>query len=338
MAENNNEVILSEEALKKLIQNIQSNNTYSPVTNNYVFAGPNENSTSAVPSFRKLTADDIPELPKTKLPPLTVTDIPVLTEDKIPPNYYKYYKNLETNINSPNVAPGIYYIKGIDHINRIDPDNDPDYSQYLPTDYQHLTNTSILSEYDRFGTFIQLGSGNTATTSGALEIPKTQLYIGRYVFCFRMLTGSVESGYNWSPWQKISQDIPLAQAVSSTATDGYGLTRYYNPSLETGNWIIPKGFEGQGFALTVAQAENTYQRRHQATAINGISFANTTAVTVTAIGVTTKNTILVSPTPGTWSIWRDYGIRCTAQNTDKITLTADEKFSGSVGANIVILD
>ena len=335
MAENNNEVILSEEALKKLIQNIQSNNTYSPVTNNYVFAGPNENSTSAVPSFRKLTADDIPELPKTKLPTLTVTDIPVLTEDKIPSNYYKYYKNLETNINSPNVAPGIYYIKGIDHINRIDPDNDPYYSQYLPTDYRHLTDTSILSEYDRFGTFIQFGSGNTATTGNALEIPKTQLYIGRYVFCFRMLVGSAPT-YSWSPWQKVPQDLPLAQAVSSDATDGYGLTRYYDAS---GNhWKIPKGFDAQGFALTVSQAENTYQRRHQATAINGISFTNATAVTVTAIGVTTENTILVSPTPGTWSIWRDYGIRCTAQNTDKITLTADEKFSGSVGANIVILD
>ena len=338
MAENNNEVILSEEALKKLIQNIQSNNTYSPVTNNYVFAGPNENNTSAVPSFRKLTADDIPELPKTKLPTLTVDDIPDLTEDKIPSNYYKYHEKLETNINSPNVAPGIYYIKGTTHINRVDPNDDSDYSQFLPEDYQHLTNTSVLpSNYEHFGTFIQLGSGNTATTSGALEIPKTQLYIGRYVFCFRMLTGSVESGYNWSPWQKV-QNIPPATAVSSTATDGYGLTRYYNPYIETNSWKIPKGFEGAGFALTVSQAENTYQRRHQATTINGISFTNATTVNITTTGVTTNNTILVSPTPGTWSLWRDHGIRCTAQATDQITLTADEKFSGSVGANIVILD
>ena len=55
-------------------------------------------------------------------------------------------------------------------------------------------------------------------------------------------------------------------------------------------------------------------------------------------GVTSGNTIIVSPTVGEWSKWREYGIRCTKQENGSITLTTEDGYVGDTYAHIIILD
>lgn len=81
------------------------------------------------------------------------------------------------------------------------------------------------------------------------------------------------------------------------------------------------------------------QKEHTAVSnvpIGAISAGGTKAVTVN--GVTANNTVIVSPAPGSWAKWRDCGVRCSAQEADSLTFTAESATGTTLYANVVILD
>jgi hypothetical protein len=65
------------------------------------------------------------------------------------------------------------------------------------------------------------------------------------------------------------------------------------------------------------------------------STSHTQSVTVS--GVTTSNTVIVSPAPSDISTWVAGGVRCTAQAANSLTFTADTNPSANITVNVVIL-
>ena len=85
----------------------------------------------------------------------------------------------------------------------------------------------------------------------------------------------------------------------------------------------------------------TKQPRHK-TASNTVQEedwdSETHQVNVSMTGVTASNDIDVRPSPESYDIWVNAGIRCTAQAQDSITLTARTNPSGAVTAQVLIWD
>lgn len=61
------------------------------------------------------------------------------------------------------------------------------------------------------------------------------------------------------------------------------------------------------------------------------------AQTVTATGVTSSNTVIVSPSPSNMEDYTDAGIVCTAQGTNTLTFECDTTPSSAIDVNVVII-
>lgn len=59
--------------------------------------------------------------------------------------------------------------------------------------------------------------------------------------------------------------------------------------------------------------------------------------TVTATGVTSSNTVIVSPAPANMEDYTDWKVLCTAQGTDSLTFTCDTEPSNDITVNVVII-
>ena len=79
----------------------------------------------------------------------------------------------------------------------------------------------------------------------------------------------------------------------------------------------------------------THQRALKVTLTS--NWWNNSNQTVTATGVTSTNTIIVSPVPADISDYTDAGIYCSAQGTDSLTFTCSTTPSGDIEVNVVIL-
>lgn len=71
-------------------------------------------------------------------------------------------------------------------------------------------------------------------------------------------------------------------------------------------------------------------------AANSWSASNT--VNVTIQDVTASNTIIVTPAPASFLDWSNCGIRCTAQASNQITLTARSKPSAQITVQVLIFN
>lgn len=68
---------------------------------------------------------------------------------------------------------------------------------------------------------------------------------------------------------------------------------------------------------------------------NWNSTSHTQSVTVS--GVTTSNTVIVSPAPSDIATWVAGNVRCTSQTTNSLTFTCDTNPTANITANVVIL-
>ena len=70
-------------------------------------------------------------------------------------------------------------------------------------------------------------------------------------------------------------------------------------------------------------------------ASNWNSTSNTQSVTVS--GVTSSNTVIVTPAPEDIATWTGGNVRCTAQASNSLTFTADTNPTANITVNVVIL-
>lgn len=80
----------------------------------------------------------------------------------------------------------------------------------------------------------------------------------------------------------------------------------------------------------------TKQPRHKTATVTLDSGAATWSKSVS--GVTADNTVICSPTPSSFAVWGDAGIRCSGQSEDTLTFTADSATTEAVTVNVLILD
>ena len=59
--------------------------------------------------------------------------------------------------------------------------------------------------------------------------------------------------------------------------------------------------------------------------------------TVTVSGVTTANTVIVTPHPDSIAAWGESGVRCTGQAANSLTFTCDSNPSAAIVANVLML-
>lgn len=90
----------------------------------------------------------------------------------------------------------------------------------------------------------------------------------------------------------------------------------------------------------ITAAVNTKQAKHKTGSANvGTSSWNSSNVaSATISGVTSSNSIIVTPAPASYETWVNCGIRCTGQGTNSITLTARSKPSSQITVQVLILD
>lgn len=131
-----------------------------------------------------------------------------------------------------------------------------------------------------------------------------------------------------------------ATAFSAISTNS-GAFYATGPSEAPQFGTLPVGQGGTGATGAAAALSNLGgQPKHQAYTNIPFKFnsGSTIATNNSVEGVTSGNTIIVSPTVGEWSKWREYGIRCTGQGNKSVTLTTEDGYVGNTYAHIIILD
>ena len=93
---------------------------------------------------------------------------------------------------------------------------------------------------------------------------------------------------------------------------------------------------------TVTDSEkNTWNGKQAQHGTLSLSIATTAwsnkTVNITATGVTTSNTVIISPAPASITAWGDAGIKCTAQASNSLTFTCEEVPTSAISVNVVIL-
>ncbi len=105
-------------------------------------------------------------------------------------------------------------------------------------------------------------------------------------------------------------------------------------STPTASSTNPVTSDGIKTALDTKQPEHITGSANIASS----SWNSSNVATATIQGVTSSNTIIVTPAPSSFLDWSDCGIRCTAQSTNQITLTARSKPSSTVTVQVLIFN
>jgi len=89
---------------------------------------------------------------------------------------------------------------------------------------------------------------------------------------------------------------------------------------------------------SVSDTANGKQAQHSTVSISiATSDWSNKSTTKSATGVTSSNTVIVSPAPASMTAWGDAGMKCTAQGTNTLTFTCEELPTATVTVNVVIL-
>ena len=84
--------------------------------------------------------------------------------------------------------------------------------------------------------------------------------------------------------------------------------------------------------------DTNYQKKHTtATATLSSSSWSSNTQTVSVSGVTSSNTVIVSPAPASISAYGDAGVYCSAQGAGTLTFACSTTPSSSITVNVVIL-
>lgn len=118
----------------------------------------------------------------------------------------------------------------------------------------------------------------------------------------------------------------LSSDITLTASDVGALPSTYTAPVTSVN-----GYTG-AVSLTIPTITKTTATLSSS---NWNSTSHTQSVTVS--GVTTSNTVIVSPAPSDISTWVAGGVRCTAQAANSLTFTADSNPTANITVNVVIL-
>ena len=134
-------------------------------------------------------------------------------------------------------------------------------------------------------------------------------------------TGTVKAAsYNGNVYNSVdsSGTLALSNIVASVSYNG----TVYN-SVDSSGTLALSDIQPKHLTITVT--------------ISPSEWANNTC-TKTANGVTSSNTIIVSPTPYYYLPYSEAQVRATAQGTNQITFTCTDVPSSAVVANVVILN
>ena len=80
------------------------------------------------------------------------------------------------------------------------------------------------------------------------------------------------------------------------------------------------------------------QKQHTAASVTVPAMTAGDTQTVSVTGVTANNTVLVEPAPASFLLWRDCGVRCTAQGAGTLSFAAEDATGESLTAHVLILD
>ena len=81
-----------------------------------------------------------------------------------------------------------------------------------------------------------------------------------------------------------------------------------------------------------------YQKEHSMIEVTlAVNSWSSSIQTVSATGVTTTNTVVVSPTPDSYSAYQTCGVYCTAQGSGTLTFSCSTTPSAAIKVNVLIL-
>ncbi len=188
---------------------------------------------------------------------------------------------------------------------------------------------------------IKLPNGTTYTLkdNGALQLTGGQV------------TGPVTFGNSISVDEATIGDLVVNGGASFTnnlqANTINGITVGSNPKFTDNNTtytfangtngftVTPSGGTAQTVTVTPSIANNLTGTK--VTATLGTTWTSNQQ-TVTVSGVTTSNTVIVSPAPASYDAYCEAGIYCSAQAANSLTFKCDTAPSASLTVNVMIVN
>lgn len=161
-------------------------------------------------------------------------------------------------------------------------------------------------------------------------------------------TGGSAADYDGSAAVKVAipETLPAAGGTSDAVYDRTHPTTpiYFNygaAGLTTTSWLAAwNQYELRAIAPSAVLSTINGQAKHTTVTVTlaAASWSASNTISVAANGVTASNTVIVSPTPASFAAYSEANIRCTAQGTNSLTFTADNKPTVEITVNVVILN
>lgn len=208
------------------------------------------------------------------------------------------------------------------------------------------TSSSAPSSYTSYTWYKYKGEKGDTGTAASVSVAPT------YQYAYTATQTTPSTWYNSvSEAATAYGDTQGAYLYTKTAygfNDGTSITQYsvaYQGSNGTGTGTV-KSASYNGTVYTSVDSSGTLalsniQAQHL-TIPNGITIAvsdwNNNTCTKTASGVTSSNTIIVSPTPASYEAYGEAQVRATAQAPNQITFACTSTPSSALTVNVAILN
>ena len=187
--------------------------------------------------------------------------------------------------------------------------------------------------------------GSSADVTLMIPLNSTTAFpVGTEIEVFRAGTGAVTIE---------GEDDVTVRSVTGSLTIPAQYARVRLKKMSVNTWSVEDELTGTeklaDSAVTtekLADAAVTYdktagvQQKHTAAAVSleVDDWSDDNTILVEVSGVTASNTVIVSPDPASFEEYAEKNVRCTAQEADSLTFTAEDKPTVDLTVNVVILN
>lgn len=130
---------------------------------------------------------------------------------------------------------------------------------------------------------------------------------------------------------------PNMDGTGSAGSSGLFARGDHRHPSDTSRVPITRTVNGKALSSNITLAPSDIGISSVAVSIPVSSWSNSTA-TVAVSGVTTSNTVVVSPAPASVTDWSYNGITCSAQGTNTLTFTCSRTPASAISVNVIIIN
>lgn len=130
---------------------------------------------------------------------------------------------------------------------------------------------------------------------------------------------------------------PNMDGTGSAGSSGYFARGDHRHPSDTSRVPTTRTVNGKALSSNITLLPSDVGINTTSISIPVSSWASNSA-TITVIGVTASNTVIVSPDPSSISDWSESDIKCTAQGSNTLTFSCTTVPTSAISVNVIIID